>query len=333
MALRVFIGNLKFAASQRELAGALEALVPGLRPLQVQIWRRGQYSWTSTCCAFVTVQSREQGQATIAAFNGSVVPSLASWPLRAEWAVPRMNEIRAVQPQLVATRDDYEEAGRAAEEDGPSGHDARAAEEDGASVAKAAEEDGASVAKAAEEDGASVAKAAKEDGASDDAIAAKEDGASDDATAAEDGASADEVKAEMAKPCSPTSKADSGSEGSSGTQVPTRTSSRPRSRRSRRTATRSRTRSRRRRSQTTTKRCRTRSRGRRSQTPTRRRSGTRSTRRRSQTRSSRRGSRPRRSSSTPRRSGSRGDHAKAEDRVLDQITFWGTGACFSALQI
>ena len=43
MALRVFIGNLKFAASQRELAGALEALVPGLRPVQVQIWRRGQY--------------------------------------------------------------------------------------------------------------------------------------------------------------------------------------------------------------------------------------------------------------------------------------------------
>ena len=122
MAIRVFLGGLKFEVSQRGLAAALVQLVPGWRPVQLQIWRRGQYSQSSTCCAFITVESREHGLATIAALNGRLVPGLGFKPLRAEWAVPRMSDIqhRAAEEEVART-DEYElhgtaDAGTAAED-------------------------------------------------------------------------------------------------------------------------------------------------------------------------------------------------------------------------
>ena len=134
MAIRVFLGGLKFEVSQRGLAAALVQLVPGWRPVQLQIWRKGQYSQSSTCCAFITVESREHGLATIAALNGRLVPGLGFKPLRAEWAVPRMSDIQhKAAEEEVAKTDEYElhgtaDAGTAAEDMDAGTHEAKAEE-------------------------------------------------------------------------------------------------------------------------------------------------------------------------------------------------------------
>ena len=92
---RVFIRNLVFAASERMLRDMV-AQLGDYRVSTVRLLRSGKsFSTSSTCSAFVTVQSEEAARSLAERLNGVFVPGLAFSCLSAELAIPRMASMQA----------------------------------------------------------------------------------------------------------------------------------------------------------------------------------------------------------------------------------------------
>lgn len=92
---RVFVRNLLFAASEREIRSAV-AQLGNYRVSSVRLLRSGKSLSTSrTCSAFVTVESETAAESLAGQLNGLFVPGLTFSYLSAELAIPRMSSLQA----------------------------------------------------------------------------------------------------------------------------------------------------------------------------------------------------------------------------------------------
>ena len=83
--------NVKFDASNLGFQNWLKSAAPGVVVLDLKVVRKGrrQSGASRTCCAFVTVGSRESVAQLIDAIRGKTSP-YTSGPLQCEPAVPRI---------------------------------------------------------------------------------------------------------------------------------------------------------------------------------------------------------------------------------------------------
>ena len=95
MAPRVFLANLDFRVTKRDIDAAVTTL--GFRaPVAVKMNRKGRYGDCRFISAFVTVQSDDVVAQLAERMAGLHMPALSPRPLVAEVAVPRMCEMPAM---------------------------------------------------------------------------------------------------------------------------------------------------------------------------------------------------------------------------------------------
>ena len=97
MVTRVFLGNLKFEVTQKDIVKAISDFVPYAWIEFVQISRKGRLNDRKPCCAFVSLGSDSEATEVINHLNGVRARALSGGCVRAEKAVPRMVEMAPKQ--------------------------------------------------------------------------------------------------------------------------------------------------------------------------------------------------------------------------------------------